>query len=128
MAEPARPLAPPPGLPMAAPFRDGAAATTIAVPVPVWPAIPAPGWCPAAAGQVLCPRWYTAAAARAVISALSRPGDVVAAPRPGDEVFLAAAASTGRRAAWRGGTGTAALARGLRVPGTRLHAARPCSP
>jgi hypothetical protein len=44
-----------------------------------------------------------------VISALSHSGDLVAVPGPEDEVFLAAAARAGRRAAISG-AGTAALA------------------
>jgi hypothetical protein len=79
------------------------------VPVSVWPAIPAPARCPASPGQLPCPRRYTGAAALAVISALSRPGDLVAVPGPEDEVFLTAAASADRRAA-TSGAGTAALA------------------
>jgi hypothetical protein len=57
-----------------------------------------------------------------VISALSRPGDLIAAPAPGDEAFLAAAASTGRRAAGSA-AGTAALAvvTACPVPDCRPH-------
>ncbi len=113
MAEPARMPGSPPGPPFIASSPAGAAVTTIAVPVTVWPAIPAPARCPASSGHGPCPRRYTRAAARAVIGALSRPGDLIAAPRPGDEVFLAAAAGAGRRAvgpAGHGGTGTADLA------------------
>ena len=109
MPEPARALAQPPGPCPAAPFRDSASATTSAVPVSVWPAIPVPARCPASPGQLPCPRRYASTAAQAVISALSHAGDLVAVPGPEDEVFLAAAASAGRRAA-RSGAGTAALA------------------
>jgi hypothetical protein len=93
------------------------------VPVTVWPAIPAPGRCPASPGHLPCPRRYTSAGAQAVITALSRPGDLVAVPGPGDEVFLSAAARASRRAAGSG-AGTAALgvvsacpAPGCRPPG-----------
>jgi hypothetical protein len=99
---------------------DCARVSAIAVPVTVWPAIPAPARCTASPGHLPCPRRYTSAAAQAVIGALSRPGDLVAAPRPGDEVFLAAAAGAARRAAgldvpppgghYGDGTGAAALA------------------
>ena len=120
MAEPARLPGSPPGRPSVASSPAGAAITTIAVPVTVWPAIPAPARCPASPGHLPCPRRYTSAAARAVIGALSRPGDLVAAPGRGDEVFLAAAAGAGRRGAGPDvpppgghcgdGTGAAALA------------------
>ena len=120
MAEPARAPGSSPGRPSIASSPAGAAVTTIAVPVTVWPAIPAPARCPASPGHLPCPRRYTSAAAQAVIGALSRPGDLVAAPRPGDEAFLAAAARAGRRAAgpdvpppgghYGDGTGAAALA------------------
>ena len=55
-----------------------------------------------------------------MISALSHSGDLVAVPGPEDDVFLAAAASVGRRAA-RSGAGTAALAvvTACPVPGCR---------
>jgi len=94
--------------------------SAIAVPVSVWPAIPAPARCPASPGQLPCPRRYASTAALAVISALSRPGDLVAVPGPEDEVFLAAAAGAGRRAA-RSGAGAAALAvvTACPVPGCR---------
>jgi hypothetical protein len=120
MAEPAQALAQPPGPCPAARFRDSASATTTAVPVTVWPAIPAPARCPASPGRLPCPRRYTDAAALAVISALSHPGDLVAVPGPEDDVFLAAAASAGRRAA-RSGAGAAALAvvTACPVPGCR---------
>jgi hypothetical protein len=55
-------------------------------------------------------RYTAAAAARAVISALSRPGDLVAAPGPGDEVLLAAAVRAGRRADGPAAAAAAALA------------------
>jgi hypothetical protein len=109
MTEPAPAPGSSPGPPWAASSPAGAAVTTIAVPVTVWPATPAPGRCPASPGQAPCPRRYTSAAAHAVIRALSRPGDLVAAPRPGDEVFLAAAAGAGRRSAGHGGSSLAAL-------------------
>jgi len=120
MAEPARPLAQPSGPRPAVTSGHGAAVTTMAVPVTVWPAIPAPHRCLSSLGQVPCPCRYTSAAARAVISALSRPGDLVTVPGRGDEAFLAAAASTGRRAA-RSGAGSAALAvvAACPVPGCR---------
>ena len=100
--------------------RDWPRVSAIAVPVSVWPAIPAPARCPASPGHLPCPRRYTSAAARAVISALSHPGDLVAVPGPEDGVFLAAAASAGRRAATCG-AGTAALAvvTACPVPGCR---------
>jgi hypothetical protein len=109
MTEPARMSGALPGPPSPAGPGDWPGVSAIAVPVSVWPAIPAPARCPASPGQLPCPRRYTGAAARAVISALSHSGDLVAVPGPEDDVFLAAAASTGRRAA-RSGAGTAALA------------------
>lgn len=109
-----------PGPPSPAGPRDRPEISAIAVPVSVWPAIPAPARCPASPGQLPCPRRYASTAARAVISALSHSGDLVAVPGPEDEAFLAAAASAGRRAA-RSGAGTAALAvvTACPVPGCR---------
>ena len=63
------------------------------VPVSVWPSVPVPGACPASPGRVPCPRRYTAEAAAAVITALSRPGELVAVPLPDDAVLAAAAAA-----------------------------------
>jgi hypothetical protein len=56
-----------------------------------------------------------------VISALSRTGDVVAVPGPEDDVFLAAAASAGRRTDRSGCAGAAALVvvTACPVPGCR---------
>jgi len=109
MTEPARTSGALPGAPSPAGPGDWPGVSAIAVPVSVWPGVPAPERCPASPGQLPCPRRYAGAAARAVISALSLSGDLVAVPGPEDEVFLAAAASAGRRAA-RCGVGTAALA------------------
>jgi hypothetical protein len=89
------------------------------VPVTVWPAIPAPARCPASPGQLPCPGRYADAAARAVISALSRPGDLVAVPGPEDKVFLAAAASAGRRATGCAGTAALAVVTACPLPGCR---------
>lgn len=81
------------------------------VPLSIWSAIPEPGRCPASAEPVPCPRCYTAAAAAAVIAALSRPGDLVAIPGPGEGAFLAGAAQAGRCAVGASrGAGRAALA------------------
>jgi hypothetical protein len=122
MTEPARTSGALPGPPSAAEPRYWPGVSAIAVPVSVWPAIPAPARCPASPGCVPCPRRYASTAARAVISALSRSGDLVAVPGPEDEVFLAAAASAGRRAAGPGCAGAAALAvvSACPVPGCRL--------
>ncbi len=120
MTEPARRSGALPGPPSPAGPRDWPGVSAIAVPVSVWPAIPAPARCPASPGQAPCPRRYASAAARAVISALSHSGDLVAVPGPEDDVFVAAAASAGRAAA-RSGAGTAALAvvTACPVPGCR---------
>ena len=120
MTEPARTPGALPGPLSPAGPRDWPGVSAIAVPVSVWPAIPAPARCPASPGQLPCPRRYASTAARAVISALSRTGDLVAVPGPEDEVFLAAAASAGRRAATSGaGTAALAVATACPAPGCR---------
>jgi SAM-dependent methyltransferase len=65
----------------------------LGVPVTIWPGLPAPaaGHSPAA-----CPGPVTAAAAARVITAFSRPGDLVAAP-DGSPAVIEASAAAGRR-------------------------------
>jgi hypothetical protein len=94
MADP--PVLPaPPGA--APPFAFSAGARA-GVPLSIWPDVPAPGRCPASGDQVPCPRRLTAPAAAMVITAFSRPGDLVVIPCPGPGALLAGAAGTGRRA------------------------------
>ena len=94
MADP--PVRPAP--PGAAPPLAFSAGTRAGVPLSIWPDVPAPGHCPASPGQAPCPRRLAARAAAMVITAFSRPGDLVVIPGPGTGAFLAAAAGTGRRA------------------------------
>ncbi len=74
------------------------ACTRTGVPLSVWPAIPAPGPCPASLPLVPCPQRWPPAAAAAVVTMLSSPGDLVVVPDPGASVFAATAAGAGRRA------------------------------
>jgi hypothetical protein len=89
-------MADPPVL-LSPPFAFSAGARA-GVPLSTWPDVPAPGRCPASGGQVPCPRRLTAPATAMVITAFSRPGDLVVIPGPGTGALLAAAAGTGRRA------------------------------
>lgn len=69
-----------------------------AVPLSVWPAIPPPDPCPAAPIPVPCPRRPAAAAAAMLVTAFTRPGDLVAAPDPGiASLVTGAATAAGRR-------------------------------
>jgi hypothetical protein len=96
MAYEARPSDPEP--PGTGPWPASSAGTRTGVPLSVWPAIPPPGPCPASLPPVPCPQRWPAAAAAVVITALTGPGDLVAALDPAAGVFAAAAAGAGRRA------------------------------
>jgi hypothetical protein len=67
------------------------------VPVSVWPGVPAPARCPASAQPVPCPQRLSVQAGVHVITAFSRPGDLVVIPEPGTGTLLVAAAAAGRR-------------------------------
>ena len=96
MAHPDCPSRPAP--PGAGPQPARPACTRTGVPLSVWPAIPPPGPCPASLPPVPCPQRWSATAAAAAVTALSRPGDLVVVPDPGAGVFAAAATAVGRRA------------------------------
>jgi len=94
-------MADPPVLPApsgAAPPLAFSAGARAGVPLSIWPGVPAPGRCPASPGQAPCPRRLPAPATAMVITAFSRPGDLVVIPGPGTGALLAAAAGAGRRA------------------------------
>lgn len=95
MAHPDCPSGPAPS--GAGPHPACSACTRTGVPLSVWPAIPPPGPCPASLPLVPCPHRWPAAAAAAVITAFTSPGDLVVTPDPGAGVFAAAAAGAGRR-------------------------------
>lgn len=91
-ALPAQPASPPGavrGIP-AAGLRAG-------VPVSIWPGIPAPAPCPASARPVPCPQRLGVQAGHAVITAFSRPADLVVISEPGTGALAVAAAAVGRR-------------------------------
>ncbi|HEY7146971.1 MAG TPA: hypothetical protein VH637_22220 [Streptosporangiaceae bacterium] len=68
------------------------------MPLSIWPAVPAPGRCPASPGQTLCPQRLDTTAAAMITTAFTAPGDlVVVIPGPGTSALLAAARA-GRRA------------------------------
>jgi hypothetical protein len=96
MAHPDCPSGPAPS--GAGPRPACAACTRTGVPLSVWPAIPPPGPCPASLPLVPCPQRWPQDAAATVVTALSRPGDLVVAPDPSAQVFAAVAAGIGRRA------------------------------
>ncbi len=96
MAHPDCPSGPAPS--GAGPHPARSAGTRTGVPLSVWPAIPPPGPCPASLPLVPCPQRWPAAAAAAVITAFTSPGDLVVTPDPAAGVFAAAAAGAGRRA------------------------------
>ncbi len=92
-ALPAQPASPPGavrGIPAAAGPRAG-------VPVSIWPGIPAPVPCPASVWPVPCPQRLGVHAGQAVITAFSRPADLVVIPEPGTGALAVAAAAAGRR-------------------------------
>ena len=95
---PPRPRRPAPARTPACP-----ASTRTGVPLSVWPAIPAPGPCPASLPP--CPARSGGPPPRraAVITAFTSPGDLVVAPDPGAAVFAAAAAAARRAATARPG-------------------------
>jgi hypothetical protein len=68
------------------------------VPVSIWPGVPAPGRCPPSAPPVPCPWRLSLQAGLQVITAFSRPGDLVVIPEPGTGTLVVAAAAAGRRA------------------------------
>lgn len=96
MAHPDCPSEPAPS--GAGPQPACSACTRTGVPLSVWPAIPPPGPCPASLPLVPCAQRWPAAAAAAVITAFTSPGDLVVTPDPGAGVFATAAAGAGRRA------------------------------
>src|SRR5260370_26629287 len=96
MAHPDCPTGPAPS--GAGPHPACSACTRTGVPLSVWPAIPPPGPCPASLPPVPCPQRWPAAAAAAVLTPLSSPGDLAVTPDPAAGVFAAAAAGVGRRA------------------------------
>jgi hypothetical protein len=89
-AQPASPPGAVRGIPAAGP-RAG-------VPVSIWPGIPAPAPCPASAPPVPCPQRLGVQAGMDVVTAFSRPGDLVVIPEPGTGTLVVAAAAAARRA------------------------------
>jgi modification methylase len=87
-----------PGSPPAAIRVLPAAGVRTGVPVSIWPAFPAPARCPASTHPVPCPPRLGVAAAMTVITAFSRPGDLVVIPEPGTGALVVAAAAAARRA------------------------------
>ncbi|MGH3224539.1 MAG: hypothetical protein ACRDPY_38640 [Streptosporangiaceae bacterium] len=108
--------------PLAAPCPAGtrdqqpgtAASPGIGVPVSVWPATPAPGLAPGPGPE-----------AAHVITAFSRPGELVVIPAAGTGALLAAAAAAGRRVLGLFAGPAACHAAGLRLDWDLDPAARP---
>jgi hypothetical protein len=78
-------------------FPTAAGARPGTVPLSIWPAVPSPGSCPASPQPVPCPQRYSAEAAAVVITAFSRPADLVVIAEPGAGALVAAVARAGRR-------------------------------
>ena len=89
-AFPALPTTPPGAVFPAADVRPGA------VPLTIWPAVPLPGRCPACPDPVPCPRRFSTQAVATVISAFSRPSDLVVIPRADCGALVVAPAAAHR--------------------------------
>lgn len=67
------------------------------VPVTIWPAIPPPAPCPGATSAPPCPNQIGAEPAARIITAFTRPGDLVVIPEARTSALVMAAATAGRR-------------------------------
>src|SRR6266536_1325883 len=121
------PSQPPAGCP---PRPASAAGTRAGVPLSVWPAIPPPAPCPGVSGATPCPHQVTTEAAARVITALSRPGDLVVIPAARTSALIGAAAAADRRVLGLCGDPALAarLARGLDPALRSLAVLRPGGP
>ena len=113
------------------PSRPASAAGTRAgVPLSIWPAIPPPAPCPGGIGAAPCPHQVTTEAAARIVTAFSRPGDLVVIPAARTGPLIVAAAAAGRRVLGLCGDRALAarLARGLDPALRSLAVLRPGGP